>query len=67
MIEKVGFNYELICDHCEENIYSFDEFIEAVNYKKKNNWNSIKSDLGNWYDLCPNCSTLETIEEYKGK
>jgi hypothetical protein len=67
MIDRNGDEYELICDHCEDSADGFDEFDEAVRYKKKNGWKSVKSDSGTWYELCPDCLTPEVISEYQTK
>jgi hypothetical protein len=67
MIERNGDEYELICDHCEDYVDGFDEFDEAVRHKKNNGWKSVKSDSGDWYELCPDCSTPEIISEYREK
>jgi hypothetical protein len=67
MIERSGDEFELICDHCEDSVDGFDGFYEAVQYKKDNDWKSVKSDSGEWYELCPDCSTPEIIREYRKK
>jgi hypothetical protein len=67
MIERSGWNFELICDHCEHSTDGFDEFEEAVKDKKAHGWKSMKSDRGNWFEFCPKCSMPEIMEEYKGK
>lgn len=56
MIEKdVTDTFQLECDKCgfcvEED---FEEFYDAVNYKKDNDWKSVKID-GSWQDRCPEC------------
>jgi hypothetical protein len=66
MIERNGNEYELICDHCEKSVDGFDEFSEAVQYKKVKGWKSVKGVSG-WYELCRECSTPEIIREYRGK
>ena len=71
MIEKSGWGtfeeFTLICDHpgCEVSVEGFPEFDDAVKYKKKNGWKSVKGESGEWYELCPECSTPENIEEYR--
>ena len=71
MIEKSGWGtfeeFTLICDHCEESVEGFTEFEAAVKHKKEYGWASVKSDSGEWYELCPECSDRETIEEYRRK
>lgn len=50
--------YELRCDSCGEAAEEqFDEFMEAVAFKKErsNGWRSRKRG-GSWEDLCPDCS-----------
>lgn len=57
MIEKFGDDmYQLECDncgHCTDE--TFDSFMEAVEFKKENNWKSIKTN-GEWKELCPECA-----------
>jgi hypothetical protein len=67
MIERSGDEFELICDCCEDSVDGFEEFGEAVQYKKDNGWKSVKGASGIWYELCPDCSTLEIIQEYRKK
>lgn len=56
MIDKIHDTYELSCDICGESPdESFDDFAEAVQYKKGNGWKSRKID-GEWHDLCPECA-----------
>jgi hypothetical protein len=66
MIERNRDEFELICDHCQDYVDGFDEFDEAVQYKK-DNWKSVKGESGEWYELCPDCATPEIIREYKNK
>jgi hypothetical protein len=67
MIERNGDDFELICDHCEDSVDGFDEFDDAVQYKKDYGWKSVKGESGEWYELCPQCSTPEIIREYRDK
>jgi hypothetical protein len=67
MIERNGDEYELICDHCEKLVDGFDEFSEAVQYKKVKGWKSVKGASGQWYELCRDCSTPEIIGKYREK
>jgi len=72
VIERNGWHHDLICDHCEgENegghVEGFEEFEEAVKYKKTHGWKSIKSSRNNWFEFCPKCSTTEIMNEYRGK
>lgn len=56
MIER-KFNglYTLTCDICgEKALETFEEFNEAVQYKKDNGWKSQKYK-GEWEDVCPDC------------
>lgn len=49
------FGYTLTCDECEmEEGEVFDEFMEAVEYKKSNGWHSVRKN-GEWNDVCPEC------------
>lgn len=55
MIDKNHGKYNLICDICGEMAEEeFDDFMEAVDYKKQNGWKSQKVS-GNWQDVCPEC------------
>jgi len=66
MIEREGRYYTLICDHCEHEVEAFDNFEEAVEYKKKHGWKSVKGRSG-WFEFCPICSTPEIMQEYREK
>lgn len=59
-IERYGNKYELQCDFCSNSVDDFEDFQEAVDYKKANNWKS-KNINGEWFDKCPHC--LERGEE----
>jgi hypothetical protein len=51
------YGYKLSCDYCEEEEdEDFDEFTDAVAYKKENGYKSIKSKSGTWYEICPDCA-----------
>jgi hypothetical protein len=55
-IEKSIGTFDLICDSCGESPNeNFDDFMEAVEYKKDNGWRSHKNGDGEWEDLCPDC------------
>jgi len=55
MIRPVGNGkFELVCDTCGYTVTGFDNFMEAVDYKKENEWKSIKTPDG-WEDACDNC------------
>jgi len=66
MIEREGWHFTLLCDHCEHEVEGFDEFEEAVRFKKKNGWKSARGKSG-WFEFCPKCSTPEIMNEYRGK
>ena len=59
-----GFGYILICDHCEEEFDGFDTFDDAVSFKQENEWRSVKSRGGDWYELCPECAP-ENAKKYR--
>lgn len=62
-IENFNGFYEISCDECgEETTERFDDFYEAVEWKKENDegWGSRKNAAGVWEDLCPEC-----LERYK--
>jgi hypothetical protein len=62
MIDKFSGLYTLICDICGENApETFDDFYDAVRYKKNNGWKSQKYK-GEWEDVCPNCQ--ESVVEH---
>ena len=45
--------YYLICDNCGKRI-RFEEWDEAVKYKKQNGWKSRKQSE-EWLDICKEC------------
>jgi len=59
MIEcKFNGLYTLTCDICgEKAIETFEEFHEAVQYKKDEGWKSQKYK-GEWEDVCPECQEV---------
>lgn len=58
MIDKQSGQYYLICDICgEEAEETFDDFYDAVEYKKENGWKSQKRNSG-WQDVCPECQEV---------
>ena len=60
MINKSAGFYSVTCDICgEESPEMFDEFHEAVKYKKDMNWKSKINDYGDWVDVCPSCQWEE--------
>jgi len=47
--------YKIICNVCGEVMEpSFDEFMEAVQFKKDNRWKSQKVGEG-WIEICRDC------------
>lgn len=55
MIVKSNNGYKLVCDCCGYEVDGFDCFLEAVDYKKENDWKSKKIGEEEWEDNCPNC------------
>ncbi len=54
-IENEGGMYSLYCDICGESASeSFFEFIDAVQYKRREGWKSQKRN-GEWEDVCLEC------------
>jgi hypothetical protein len=47
----------LVCDICDHEVKYFDNFQDAVDYKKENGWRSRKEN-GEWLDICPECQEL---------
>lgn len=58
--QSAGF-YVIECDECGEESEGFDDFYDAVEWKKdrSNGWRSRKVD-GDWQDLCPECAEKVT-------
>jgi hypothetical protein len=54
MIERNGNCFDLLCDYCSNYIEEFEDFQEAVYYKRANGWKSINIK-GEWTDKCPDC------------
>ena len=56
MIEKssIDKSYLIVCDICGEATDGFEDFHEAVMYKKDNGWIS-EQYKGEWEDVCPEC------------
>ena len=55
MIDRTCGSYDLTCDVCGEDAGEvFDDFYEAVQFKKDNGWKSQKKN-GEWEDVCPEC------------
>lgn len=55
MIDKIYGDFVLICDICDREVKPFDSFSEAVEYKKNNDWHSIRQTNGEWTEVCPEC------------
>lgn len=48
-------HFVLLCDVCgEEENEQFDDFYDAVEYKKSEGWKSQRVN-GEWLDICPEC------------
>lgn len=55
MIDKNNGAFDLICDICGECAEeTFDDFYDAVEFKKQEGWKSQKRS-GEWQDVCPEC------------
>lgn len=54
MIEKIHGEYSLTCDVCGDTVEGFEDFEDAVGYKRNNGWRSQKRG-GQWEDVCPEC------------
>ncbi len=54
MIDKQGGAFYLICDICNDVVRNFDDFYDAVQFKKDEGWKSRKIK-GEWCDICPEC------------
>ena len=54
MIEKISGRYYLVCDCCGEDEMEFDDFSDAVDYKKANGWRAV-CEGGVWQDYCVEC------------
>lgn len=57
--------YELECDFCGEVKDSFNDFDDAVYYKKENGWRSVKDKHNNWADKCPDCQQQEAANSFE--
>ncbi len=55
MIDKMYGDFVLICDVCDREVKPFNSFSEAVEYKKDNDWHSIRQTDGEWTEVCPEC------------
>lgn len=54
MIERYEYTFDLFCDYCSNFVANFENFREALDYKKANGWKSINVK-GEWTDKCPEC------------
>jgi hypothetical protein len=70
MIEEVvRGRFLLYCDNCGNFGYGMsDNFQDVVDYKKDtgNGWRTVKDQDGDWYDLCPECSTPDELRNETG-
>lgn len=58
MIDRSYGRFELVCDICGEVADDdFETFHDAVDYKKSEEWKSIKVGV-DWQDTCPNCQRV---------
>ena len=57
MIDKDKGIHVLSCDVCGASVVPFDNFQEAVDYKKENGWKSQRYE-GQWEDICPECQEV---------
>lgn len=54
MIDKQGNKYILQCDYCSNYEDNLEDFQDAIDYKKANDWKSVK--IGSeWTDKCCSC------------
>jgi hypothetical protein len=58
MIDKEHGEFILSCDFCGEQVDGFDDFYDAVDYKKDKGWKN-KRINGDWNDICPECQKGE--------
>ena len=72
MIVKSNNGYKLVCDCCGYEVDGFDCFLEAVDYKKENDWKSKKIGEEEWDSktedirpCCPYCEYEFEMEELK--
>ena len=54
MIEKIHGEFNLVCDICGNAAEGFEDFEDAVKYKKQHGWKSQRRG-GEWEDVCPEC------------
>lgn len=55
MITKEYGEFILCCDMCGERVEGFKSFQDAIDYKRKENWETCKIS-SDWEDYCPICS-----------
>ena len=59
-IDNFAGTFILACDICGEELpQTFDDFYEAVDYKKSHGWRSKKDDDWGWQDVCPDCQKAD--------
>lgn len=55
-IDGSKYMYDLVCDVCGDYAReTFDDFYDAVEYKRENGWESRKDENDEWMDICPVC------------
>ena len=58
--------FTLTCDFCgDEAEEQFEEFRDAVDFKKENGWRSVQNRNGEWRDLCPACTSPDVIRRVR--
>lgn len=62
MIKKEENTYILQCDFCSNCIEDFEDFYDALDYKKANKWKNVNFK-DEWLDKCECC--LEKERRYK--
>lgn len=61
IIDKINGTYKIICNVCGE-IFSqnFEDFYEAVDFKKKERWVSRPISGGKWEEVCRDCLDFQS-------
>lgn len=62
IVKNSNSSYTLFCDYCSNSVDDFEDFFEAVNYRKSHNWKSFKNKNDDWMDKCPVCQSGEDIQ-----
>lgn len=65
MIDKEYGQYKVYCDVCNESSEDLDNFNDAIDWKKENNWKPIKCKNNEWIDLCPSC--FKNLNKFSNK